>query len=473
MTAGIANIPFTYYYKNPSSNPAAPFMPSDLLIDSLLCTLQEFPILVSCLVVNGSGHGFVIVDGDNPNMPDIQESQSSVHYRTIETANFSWSAVPDSVVTVFPCPTADISGALQLLNVNIVRLQDNSSLILFANIPHYVMDGRSYGMFMQRWAEVCRCMCGDSTAEPPTRHYEFNHRAVGRALPYEMAEMSPTLKHYFATQNAFGDHMSWLSPEARGKYLIGDAVRIPARTHTFHITHAAIASIRERIAGASHTDNRVSDNDILCALISHAIARGIADYNSLPENKELWGRPTQMSESAQSGAGSEFTSFVAFDMRPRIGLLDANFVGGRVVVVPVPHTMSSLSRTDNAAKMLSTATAGIRAMVDGLTGPFVNLMDYVLSLGAGGNMHFWGQVMSQPQKVLISNQTRFGLYKCDFGNGVPRWVSALLAAMTNLAAILSLNPESDGYDVYLSVESHVMEGILTNELWNGHARLMY
>ncbi|KAJ1727468.1 hypothetical protein LPJ61_004549, partial [Coemansia biformis] len=45
MTAGIANVPFTYYYKNPNSDPAAPFMPSDLLIDSLLRTLQEFPIL--------------------------------------------------------------------------------------------------------------------------------------------------------------------------------------------------------------------------------------------------------------------------------------------------------------------------------------------------------------------------------------------------------------------------------------------
>ncbi|KAJ1728478.1 hypothetical protein LPJ61_004011 [Coemansia biformis] len=128
-----------------------------------------------------------------------------------------------------------------------------------------------------------------------------------------------------------------------------------------------------------------------------------------------------MSAGAWSDAGSEFVSFVAFDMDPRIGLLDANFVGGGVVVVPVPHAMSSLSQADNTTEMLSTATAGIRVIVDGLTSPFVNLMDCVLSMCAGGNMHFWGQVMSQPQKMHISNQTRFGLYQCDYGYGVPKW----------------------------------------------------
>ncbi|KAJ2339360.1 hypothetical protein IWW50_006883, partial [Coemansia erecta] len=45
MIASFTNIPYIYYFKNPSSDPADDFMPSDRLRASFLSALEEFPII--------------------------------------------------------------------------------------------------------------------------------------------------------------------------------------------------------------------------------------------------------------------------------------------------------------------------------------------------------------------------------------------------------------------------------------------
>ncbi|KAJ2682750.1 hypothetical protein H4R19_007085, partial [Coemansia spiralis] len=120
MASAFANIPFTYFFKNPSADPSAPFMPSDVLRSSFLRALQEFPILAGHLVFNGSGRGFVVVDRDNLNMPEYTESQSPIHYRFLEAAKFAWDVVPHNVVTVTSSPTRSASGTIKLANVNIL-----------------------------------------------------------------------------------------------------------------------------------------------------------------------------------------------------------------------------------------------------------------------------------------------------------------------------------------------------------------
>ncbi|KAJ2710285.1 hypothetical protein H4R19_003820, partial [Coemansia spiralis] len=75
LVGSVSNIPFTLYFKNTNSNPAAPFMPSEGLTAALYHTLLEWPILAGRLIVNGRGHMFIVVDKDNLNMPDYKESE--------------------------------------------------------------------------------------------------------------------------------------------------------------------------------------------------------------------------------------------------------------------------------------------------------------------------------------------------------------------------------------------------------------
>ncbi|KAJ1733827.1 hypothetical protein LPJ61_001369 [Coemansia biformis] len=472
--SAFANIPFTYYFKNPSSDPTVPFMPSDVLRASFLRALQEFPILAGHLVFNGSGRGFVVVDRDNLNMPEYTESQSPLHYRFLEAAGFSWEAVPHDIVTVTSSPTRGSSGIIKLVNVNIVRLRDNSGLVMFANIPHYVMDGVGYSAFMNRWAEVCTWMQGDASAELPCRHYEFDRLAIDRALPPTMDEMTPAMKKIYAARSLLGQFMSWLSPEALGDFLTEGTRMIPAKAHTFHITRAAIEKLRELATGGETTDRRVSDNDILCTLISHAIATGIAADAERPENSGIWARAKRAMARAVLGNADEFMTMVAVDIRPRLReLRQAGYVGGAITGIPVFYPMDDVTLTDDPAKMLSATSAGVRQTVDGLTGSFIGRVDHSLNQDTTCVVHSWAQALMRPQKVIITNQSRFGLYSCDFGSGTPRWISSTPSFLTNLVAILPTNPNSDGYDVYMSVEKQIMPGILENELWRTHTRLLY
>ncbi|KAJ2807354.1 hypothetical protein H4R21_000513 [Coemansia helicoidea] len=470
----IGNMPFVFYFKNTNSDPAAPFMPADVLTKSLYHTLLEWPILAGHLVVNGRGRGFVVVDKDNLNLPDYQESESSVHYSAIEAARFSWGVVLPTVTTVPPFVANGPAGVVKMLNVHVVRLQDNSGVIIFANMPHYVTDGAGYSMFMMRWAETCKWMQAGSADELPARSLEFNRRAISRALPYEMGELSPAQSQLYTTSNPVGLYLSTLSPGALGDFFLTKAKGIPGKSHTFHITRATIDKLRKQITDANGASRRISDNDIICALVSHAVAKGMRDEQELPEVKELWDRPTQVPADAPAPAPDMFTTLVVADIRPRLAALgDANYAGGAVIMIPVMHAMDELADTGDPTKMISDASYRVREQVDGVTLPRINRFDYTFAKDTSRTMHLWSGIVASSQRTFVTNQSRFDHYRCDFGNGVPQWVSGPAATMPGISCVLPANPASDGYDLCLCEEALVMESILANEFWNAHTELVY
>ncbi|KAJ2122542.1 hypothetical protein IW147_003309 [Coemansia sp. RSA 720] len=131
MSASHTNIPYIYYFKNPSSDPADNFMPLDKMRASFLKALEEFPILVGHITVGKDGRYVVDVDPHNLNMPEYLESQSTVHFYDLEKARFGWDALPQAA-TVGAFPTVGVSGVIKLANVNIIRLEENSGLVLFS-----------------------------------------------------------------------------------------------------------------------------------------------------------------------------------------------------------------------------------------------------------------------------------------------------------------------------------------------------
>ncbi|KAJ2156442.1 hypothetical protein GGH15_005556, partial [Coemansia sp. RSA 562] len=131
MAASFTNIPYIYYFKNPNSGSADDFMPSSRLRASFLKVIEEFPILVGYITVGKDGRYVIDVNPHNLNMPEYLESQSTAHFRDLEKAKFSWNALPQNVATVGAFPAVGVSGIIKLVNVNIIRLAENSGLVLF------------------------------------------------------------------------------------------------------------------------------------------------------------------------------------------------------------------------------------------------------------------------------------------------------------------------------------------------------
>ncbi|KAJ2784533.1 hypothetical protein H4R18_001073 [Coemansia javaensis] len=469
----LVNIPFTYYFKNTNADPGAPFMPSGMLRASFLRALQEFPIFAGHLVFNSAGRGFVVVDKDNLNMPEYIESQSQVHYRFLEAARFSWDAVPHEVVTVNTCTTRGKSGIIKLLNVHVVRLRNNSGLILFVSTPHYIVDGVGYTEFMTRWAELCRWMASGSVAEPPSRDCIFDRRAIVRALPDAEEDIGPTASRIYKARSLLGHFIASLSPESLGDFLAEGLRMIPSEAHTFYISREAIEILRAQAYARCADSPRLSDNDIITALTSHVVAKGIRTDAERPENQGLWTRAKRAAARAILGNAGEFMTMVIADIRPRLKKLgEARYAGGSVSGFPVFHPMDELARGTDFYGMLAAAGGRIRACVNGLTAPYIRGINRVLDEDPKMYAHAWAQIMMRPQTLLITNQTRFGLYGCDFGAGAPRWVGGMPTFATNMACILPMDHPSDGYNVYLSAEKQIMRCVLEDEVWAAHTRFV-
>ncbi|KAJ1864129.1 hypothetical protein LPJ78_003598 [Coemansia sp. RSA 989] len=149
-----ANHPLVHFYENKDGNDD--FMPTSALKVSLYMALRDFPLLLGYIQDEKDGTASVVVDKDNLNLPDFQETTSNVHFRTIKDAHYSWKTWPAWVATVGPATAPAEDGTIKLVNVNVVRLAENSGVIMFCNIPHYILDGVGFYEFLGHWATLCR-----------------------------------------------------------------------------------------------------------------------------------------------------------------------------------------------------------------------------------------------------------------------------------------------------------------------------
>ncbi|KAJ2358584.1 hypothetical protein GGF43_000712 [Coemansia sp. RSA 2618] len=473
--SSFANIPFSYYFKNTNSDGvAADFMPSSLLRASFLRTLQEFPILAGHLVMD-KGRGFIVVDKNNLNMPEYFESQSSIDYKFVEAGGFSWESLPHKVATVTASPSKSASGQLKLVNVNVVRLRNNSGLVLFINMPHYVVDGVGYSAFVRRWAEVCTWMQdGKYTTELPHREYTFDRSLISAAMTDDMLPLDKPCSRAFATKTLLGQLLARLSPETLGDVLVEGTKLMPATGHIFHISKRTITEIRQRIAKTEQVGElRISDNDILTAMISQAVAQGVEEKS---KTRKFFSSALR-AVTRPLLSKDEFLTLVVADIRPRLKhlkqLTSAQYAGGCITGMPIFNSTSKLVESGSNNTAFAGIAASVRKMVSNLTDEYISGLDYQIGGNSTSYAHALALAITTAEKVIITNQTRFGLYECDFGFGTPKWISPMSSFVTNFASILPVNPTQDGYNVYLSLEKYVMNSVLKNEFWSQHTDLIY
>ncbi|KAJ2039126.1 hypothetical protein IW146_000532 [Coemansia sp. RSA 922] len=471
LVPSFVNMPFYFYYGNDTND--SDFMPAEQLRESFYTALLDFPILVGHLETDGSGHAKVVVDKDNLNIPEFLESQSSVHFRDLQAAQFSWDALPSGVNTVGAVTSADSSGVIKAANVHVVRLQDNSGIVLFISMAHYIADGVGYCAFINRWAELCRWIrSASATTEKPACHYNFERSSLFDKLPEGRKALDgPTLELITST-GPFVRWLAWISPKTRAILFRMSFNLMSVVSHVFHIPASRFASLRASVQGYLSSDVRLSDNDILTALLAMAIAQSEAECKQDSASASYISSLASYLFPSMYTPASNFVTQVVIDTRPRLkGLSAANYTGNSVLTRCLVNSMESLTSGIHEQSLAPIAKS-VRQLVNGIDPQYIGQFVDTLHKDPLCFMCPATYAFSKTTMVL-SNQSRFPLYEADFGDGIPRWVSPIQTFFPNFLSIMPAPPSTGGYVVYISMTERAMAKILQNKFWMSTSDMVY
>ncbi|KAJ2014969.1 hypothetical protein GGI14_004553 [Coemansia sp. S680] len=465
------NIPFYFYYGNNTND--SDFMPAEQLRESFYTALLDFPILVGHLETDGSGHAKVVVDPDNLNIPEFLESQSSVHFRDLQEAKFSWDALPSGVNTVGAVTSADSSGVIKAANVHVVRLQDNSGIILFISMAHYIADGVGYSTFVNRWAELCRWIrSASATSEKPACHYSFERSTIFDKLPEDRKALDGPTLELITTTGPLVRWLAWISPKSRATLISKHFSIMSLKGHVFHIPASRLASLRASVQGHLSSDTRISDNDILTALLAMTAAQSEAECRRDSASASYISSLVSYLFPSMYAPDTRFVTQVVVDMRPRLkGLSAANYTGNSVITRCLAYSMESLTSGINEQSLAPIAKS-VRQLVNGVDPQYIG--QFVDTLHKDP-LCFMYPAAYGPSKatMMLSNQSRFPLYSADFGNGIPTWVSPIQTLFPKFSSIIPAHPLTGGHVVYICMAEQAMTKLLQNKFWMSASDMLY
>ncbi|KAJ2462870.1 hypothetical protein EV174_007045 [Coemansia sp. RSA 2320] len=177
---------------------------------------------------------------------------------------------------------------------------------------------------------------------------------------------------------------------------------------------------------------RLSDNDILTALISMVVAQ------------------SETGKASTTAGGGFLAALGAY-------LLPSMFAPAKEFVTEVS---------------LALVAKSVRNMVNDIDAPYIGqLVDTLMEDPSCFMCPIAHDIAST--MVVVSNQSRFTLYDADFGGGIPLWVSPIAAFYANFVSIIPVHPVMGGYAVYMTTSKRAMENVLRNEFWMKSVELLY
>ncbi|KAJ2811219.1 hypothetical protein H4S07_002200 [Coemansia furcata] len=471
LMTSLMNIQFYFYYGNDGTG--SKFMPTELLRESFHTTLLDFPALVGRLEVDGSERAKIVVDKNNLNLPEFLVSQSSVHFRDFQASKFSWDALPDGVATVGPVTSANSSGDIKAANVHVVRLRDNSGVILFVSVAHYVFDGAGYCEFLNRWAELCRWMYSDNAmSEPPTCYCTYERSSMFDKFPKDRKALDePTMEMITAT-GSLARWLAWVSPSTRAR-LLGATLSLKSMAgHIFHIPTGTLAWLRASVREHLSSDERISDNDIITALLTMTVAQSVAKcQRDSASASYLSSLSSYLFLSTYTPVTSFYTQ-VVIDARPRLsGLSAARYTGNSSVSRCLVSSMESMTSGSNE-QSLALIAKSVRQLVTSVDAQYIGQFHDMIHKDT---TCFMGPlIFGMARKPFkLSNLSRLTMYHANFGNGIPAWMTPVRTIFPNSSFILPAHPSTDGCFIYMSMTEQSMATILQNKFWMNIADVVY
>ncbi|KAJ2066174.1 hypothetical protein GGH13_005822 [Coemansia sp. S155-1] len=476
--SSFSNIPFIYHFENTmAADKRDLFMPGDALRDSFYKTLLEFPLLAGHLYMGAEGRGSVVVDRNNLNLPEYRESTYDVHFDELKAANYNWDLFPKDLVSVCVVTTAGADGVIKLANTHCARLRDNSGMLLFANMSHYVVDGIGFCAFMDRWAEHCRQACCDG-ARSVVEHrvFHFDRNIVHKALSLDRRPTSAAASDLFFVPRFAASALAWISPALRGRIMSVVASMGKPEAHMFHISKERLEALRCSLSNYVPSDIRLSDNDLIASLASMTIVNGIKSAMTSSGNGGILSRLMSISSSIFGDlfakTENEHLTFVIADIRHRLDICDIGYTGNCVI----PQlAVNSLQRMESPITPESHAQVAsrVRAAVQDFDGPYISQFVHTLNRFPSSFAQPLVYTINHPEKVFITNQSRFPLYGLNFGFGTPVWVSPIPHSAINFVKVMPVHPSQTGYNIHMTTTSRAMSNILCNASWLDLATLIF
>ncbi|KAJ1889496.1 hypothetical protein LPJ66_008004 [Kickxella alabastrina] len=483
------NHPLVHFFANHDNKPD--FMATATLKASLFMALKEFPILVGHIKSADSGLDAVVIDRDNINMPEFVESASDVHYRDLNEACFNWNVWPVGVATTGAATAPDKSGIIRLLSVHIVRLRDNSGLVLFCNIPHYILDGIGYYEFLSRWAMLCKILCssgslgrsGSSTdigPQPVALEYIFDRKRVKVRLSSCQPPLS-TLAIKILTRSSLASKLlSKMAFSARAR-IASIGMRVDyGQAHWFYVSHESLEGLRNLAAAQNGGSllTTMTSYALLAALVDMPVARAqrLMKYARSAITKAASAVGTALCAVA---AGSSITAthhvllntvHVHQFIQPQSGC----YVGNPVLLHPICTPLEQLDHETTAASFVD-AAARIAAEIGGIDE--AHFSQYIDTLDAHPPAHarFAVFATTAPSMLTIVDERPYKMDSVDFGHGCPVWVSGIPVQMPNFVAFFAQPARMDdsGVFVYVSLRPGVVRYLVQDAFFTKYARILF
>ncbi|KAJ2716891.1 hypothetical protein H4R19_000376 [Coemansia spiralis] len=473
--AAFLNIPYHFFYGNTTGT--ADFMPSAQLKTGFYRALQQFPILVGQLRSDGGGRTSVVVRPKLLNMPEYVESASDVGFEELQATKFHNSAWPAGLSTAGAITKAGRDGRIKLLTVHVVRLRNNSGVVVFVNMPHYVVDGTGFFAFVRLWADHCRAeRRGDSAlaAEAGARPLCFDRALIGRSLPADRKPLDADTVGVYTGFSPVAAWLAWLSPATRGRVL--DVARFSTNvvSHTFRVPRDELQKLCQQVAAHLPRDHPVPvDTHVLAAVIAMTVAgahRKCREENEAARGVlgRMWGLLTSL---VPRGERIQPLHLLA-DVRHSLGIEDQHYMGNGLL----PHNRlcaaAVLEAPINAATLAAVteiATA-IYASADApLVASFIDLFAARPACFTRPMVY----LARHPTALVITNETGFPLYAPDFGDGVPEWVCTIPAFAANFIGLLANPAGPSQITVNVTLKAPVMKHVLASEFWRDLATIVY
>ncbi|KAJ2878342.1 hypothetical protein IWW38_006348, partial [Coemansia aciculifera] len=289
-------------------------------------------------------------------------------------------------------------------------------------MAHYLVDGVGYCEFLNRWADICKRLSNGETPEDvPLLQVSHSRSILFEHLPDDRRALDDSTRELITTNTVLARWLAWLAPKTRAKVFGTSLAFSSTESHIFHLPTNNLASLRASIQEYVSTGERISDNDVITALLQMSIAQSEAECKQ--EAAACRGYLSSLASyvfPSLYAQDSEFVTQIVFDTRPRLmGLSSARFVGNAVIKRCLTSPIECLTSGIHA-QSLALVAQSVRKLVNGVDLQYIGKFFDTLHEDPSCFVRPLAHGISK-KALLITNQSRFQLYKADFGSGAPVW----------------------------------------------------
>ncbi|KAJ2552222.1 hypothetical protein EV175_003401 [Coemansia sp. RSA 1933] len=447
--AAFLNIPYHFFYPN-TDGTTNTFMPSATLKDGFYLALAHFPILAGHLETDSRGQTCINIDSSKLNIPEYAESTSNVHFDSLRKSRFHWSSWPQGLSTAGAFTKANADGVIKLLSVHVVRLKDNSGVVIFANMPHYAVDGTGLFAFMELWGR----MCADPTYAVEATSFEFDRAIIAQSIAsagVACKPLDPEMVRVYTGFNPIADLLAWLSPKTRAWVLAkGQASSTDVSSAKFRVTRDQLAALSAQVFNYMDC---VDDTHVLAALVAMVVA--------------------QAHKRNESSKGNNVMALnLLSDLRKSLGIVDRNYMGNGLIPFSSECPLSTLEEPI-CPESLAQATQLVSRVYENVDAGLVASFVDMITTKPKSFMRPAVYLATNPTALVITNETKFKLYAADFGCGTPEWVCSLPSFAANFVGFLPAPAPSTDIVVNITLKTPVLEHVVANEVWQSLATKIY